>query len=57
MLTLILSIHCSVYCSALFHWCRTGVIIGANKEFVGDTIGAIGAIIDDNKEFVCDIFL
>ncbi len=31
---------CSAHRSALFRWCR---------------IGAIGAIIDDNKEFVGDI--
>jgi len=39
----------------LFHWCRIGDTIGANLKFIGDTIGAIGAIIDDNKEFVGDI--
>jgi len=43
----------------LFHWCRIGdtigAIIGANLKFIGDTIGAIGATIDDNKEFVGDI--
>ena len=50
-----LSIHCSVYRSALFHWCRIGDIIGANLKFIGDMIGAIGAIIDDNKEFIGDI--
>ncbi|GFI58447.1 hypothetical protein IMSAG025_01902 [Muribaculaceae bacterium] len=38
---------CSAHRSALFRWCR-----------IGDTIGAmIGAIIDDNKEFIGDIFL
>lgn len=36
--------------SALFRWCRIGDTIGA-------MIGAIGAIIDDNKEFIGDIFL
>jgi len=40
----------------LFHWCRIGdtigAIIGANLKFIGDTIGAIGATIDDNNEFI-----
>ena len=48
-------------CSGLFRWCWIGdiigdiigAIIGANLKF----IGAIGAINDDNKEFVGDIFL
>lgn len=58
--TLNLSIHCSAHCSvyrSIVPHLSIGAIIGANPQFIGVTIGAIGAIIEDNKEFVCNIFL